>query len=59
MLFDYLKHAMIRKRRSHEPPQMVSDQIIFQQAEMIGALEIKRPEHPPAAAAGFGAAATV
>lgn len=39
-LFDYLKHAMIRKRRTHEQPQPVSNDIINQQAQSIAAMDI-------------------
>jgi len=41
-LFDYLKHAMIRKRRSHEAPPMVDNEVIYQQAQAIAAIDIGR-----------------
>jgi len=42
-LFDYLKHAMIRKRRSHEAPPQVADSAVFHQAQEIAMLDIAKP----------------
>jgi len=39
-LFDYLHHAIVRLHRTHVPPPVVSDEILYQQAQAIAQFDL-------------------